>query len=517
MKHLVALASILTLISCGGSESTRPLGIISGPIITADPVVPSVPEPIVVPDPVVPDPEPIVILDPVPEPAPIVSVSNTYWHCDQSLADGNNTLFTLHLKEDATYRRHSGYIFPNEGSANWIDWQGTYWATTSGFTTQSNVGDALSFSYADEQSAVMNDNPTLESGIYNCKNVTDELAPPPPTPVDATPDLNQTMWSCDYVAQDGFSYFMRLNSDLTFDASLTGSNPSADWRLDAGTWSNDGKNLTLNNADGTVLLLTNQHKTIGYFYVSENGLNQCGVITPDEDPEIPEVAKNETKYKVIMSAGQSNAQNKNTKYSAELDWVPGNMIVWTSYDGWQKPDLCNQIWDDHYYPAAQGKCNNHLGFQIAKQVALKYPDHTVALIPTGEDGMSIYNWTTEGAKARDEYYNKMYTALEALDSTVTIDLIAFAQGESDNGNPDWSNQFDFLLQNTLKTKWFNESGKFLVPQTQFAHINGQIEALRNDGNHVTDYVYTRDLETKDGVHWNAESLREIGIRFSKYI
>ncbi len=228
----------------------------------------------------------------------------------------------------------------------------------------------------------------------------------------------------------------------------------------------------------------------------------------DAEPEIKDLGD----ILVLLMGGQSNALNNQTKYDSSLDRGLDNMIVWTSYNGWQKADLCTYIWDNQWYPKAGGNCSNHIGFQIAKNLAMKNPSKTIALIPTGSAGMPISHWY-DGRAGLKDFWGKAELALSNLDGKNDVDYIAFAQGESDAGNPKWLGDIYNLIKRTKDKNWFD--GKFIVSETFKSDVNEQMQELRWDGNNDTDYVSASGLYTKDGVHWNAAAIRELGKRFAE--
>lgn len=214
---------------------------------------------------------------------------------------------------------------------------------------------------------------------------------------------------------------------------------------------------------------------------------------------------------VLLFGGQSNALGERTAYDAELDAPIDNLIAWTSDNGWQKADLCTQIWDQKWYPAAGGACSNHPAFQAGKSLALINPDVTVAIIPTGSAGQKLSHWDN-GADGLKDFHGKATTALNALQHKDKVDLIAFAQGEADDGNSAWLSQLMNLIERTREMNWFE--GGFVVSETFKSDVNAKLRSLRQDGDPLTDFVSSEGLSTKDGVHWSGADLRQLGKRFA---
>jgi len=222
----------------------------------------------------------------------------------------------------------------------------------------------------------------------------------------------------------------------------------------------------------------------------------------------------------ILMAGQSNAsgqnsiadENNNQDQSSErvFVWVP-NPIGDGSTGSWQQADLCTQRWyvDDYsttqFWPANDNSnkpCQNHPGFQIAKQIA-QDSSRVVGLIVSSLPGQGISQWAS-GANGRVEIDNVAQGAMDALASSIPrnrryVKYIAWAQGENDrvdgeNRNQNnYASQFINLLNHFEGKNWFRTSdngggtaGK-LVPQ----YLNDKVPACRGPSSQPNGQLNTR--------------------------
>lgn len=219
---------------------------------------------------------------------------------------------------------------------------------------------------------------------------------------------------------------------------------------------------------------------------------------------------------VVLMMGQSNALGEDTAVDPDgLDSVNNNIIAWTQFDGWQVADLCTQIWQKGWFPWRGGVCSNHPAFQIAKGIVAADPSRKVAIIPTGVAGKPI-SWWDRGALAYELAEEHTREALAALPGKNQVDLVAWSQGEANDGVEDeWYNKLTDMISRLRSESWFNsQETVFIAQETKDSSVNDTLPRFDSDGDDLTNWVRASDLSTKDGVHWSASALRTLGNRYA---
>jgi len=218
---------------------------------------------------------------------------------------------------------------------------------------------------------------------------------------------------------------------------------------------------------------------------------------------------------VLLVDGQSNATSELINYDHNQDAPVNDVFVWVAGNSWEQANLCTQVWyDAGFYPAANGNCNGNIGFQIAKNLKLKYPNNRIALIPSGVPGMALSCWDT-GAQCWNQTQALVNEALGSIDGKSDVDFAAFLQGESDNGRSNWINELHGFIGRLRGTSWFRNDTRFIMSETHGFSINSQIRTLDRDGDFNTDWVSSDGLRSKDGTHWNAADTRRLGRQFAE--
>ncbi len=223
---------------------------------------------------------------------------------------------------------------------------------------------------------------------------------------------------------------------------------------------------------------------------------------------------------VVLMMGQSNALGEDTAVDPDgLDAVNPNIIAWTQFDGWQVADLCSQIWQKGWFPWRGGVCSNHPAFQIAKGIVASDPSRKVAIIPTGIAGKPI-SWWDNGALAYELANEQTRNALAALPSHSKVDLVAWSQGEANDGVEDqWYSNLTDLISRLRSESWFDvQETVFIAQETKDSSVNDTLPWFDSDNDDLTNWIAASDLSTKDGVHWSAAALRTLGNRYAtKYL
>lgn len=247
-----------------------------------------------------------------------------------------------------------------------------------------------------------------------------------------------------------------------------------------------------------------------------DGFDTCdpGTIASTPPSGTPQVS--DTVTDVVLMMGQSNALGENTLVDIQgVDAPSNNIVVWTQSNGWQIADLCTQIWQKGWFPWRGGVCSNHPAFQIAKGIIKSDPTRKVAIIPTGVAGKPISWWDTNGvAYAQAKLH--VETALASLPEKNEVNLVAWSQGEADNGTEDaWFVKLNDLFSRLRSESWVNpQQTIFIAQETKHSSINTKVPLLATDNDNLTGWIPASDLTTKDGVHWSANALREIGNRYA---
>ena len=214
--------------------------------------------------------------------------------------------------------------------------------------------------------------------------------------------------------------------------------------------------------------------------------------------------------KVILVFGQSNAAPRPSEYRSDLDYSVPNLYVYTTEDKWEVADLKTQVWQGFWYPSAGGVGTNHIAFQIGRSVAEANKDKNIGIITIGHPGQKIVCWNVSQS-CWTELERRIQSALTSLGQGNKIEYAAFLQGESDEGNSSWINEFYSLF---LRLQNFYNVEKIAVSETaRSTQINAQINQLCSDSNISTECVSANGLNASDGVHWDADDMRALGPRF----
>jgi len=223
---------------------------------------------------------------------------------------------------------------------------------------------------------------------------------------------------------------------------------------------------------------------------------------------------------VILMMGQSNALGEDTSVQPNsLDSPDNSIIVWTEFDGWQVADLCSQIWQKGWFPWRGGVCSNHPAFQIAKNIVNSNQSRKVALIPTGMAGKPI-SWWDDGAIAYVLAKAQAEAALSNLPGHDEVTFVAWSQGEADHGAETiWFNKLNNLISRLRNESWVDsQSTVFIAQETKDSSVNSKLSLFDTDSDSLTHWIPASDLPTKDGLHWSAPALRELGSRYAaKYL
>ena len=223
---------------------------------------------------------------------------------------------------------------------------------------------------------------------------------------------------------------------------------------------------------------------------------------------------------VILMMGQSNALGEDTNVDPQgLDATNNNIIAWTQFDGWQVADLCSQIWQKGWFPWRGGVCSNHPAYQIAKGIVAVDPTRKVAIIPTGIAGKPI-SWWDDGALAYELASEQATNALAALPGHNSVNLVAWSQGEANDGVEDvWYNKLTDLISRMRSESWMDsQETAFIAQETKNSSVNQKLPLFDSDNDSLTNWIPASDLPTKDGVHWSASALRTLGNRYAaKYL
>jgi len=247
-----------------------------------------------------------------------------------------------------------------------------------------------------------------------------------------------------------------------------------------------------------------------------DGFNTCDPGASTSTTPSGNVQVSSTVTDVVLMMGQSNALGENTLVDIQgVDAPRDNIVVWTQSNGWQVADLCTQIWQKGWFPWRGGVCSNHPAFQIAKGIINSDPTRKVAIIPTGIAGKPISWWDNNGvAYAQAKLH--VETALASLPEKNEVSLVAWSQGESDNGTEDaWFVKLNDLFSRLRTESWVDpQKTIFIAQETKHSSINTKLPLLATDNDNLTGWIPASDLTTKDGVHWSAGALREIGNRYA---
>lgn len=225
---------------------------------------------------------------------------------------------------------------------------------------------------------------------------------------------------------------------------------------------------------------------------------------------------------VFLSAGQSNATGGQTNYSPDhsRDRTNNRIIVWTENNRWEIADPKTQTWHNSKYPSGKGYYQNHPAFQIARGITDNDSCRVVAFIATAASGMPINHWLHDVNGHYSSILHKVPSALNALPGKYKIDMIWWMQGEADNDEivDRYFLKLGNLINRFRSQNWFDNNGLFVANETRIhTYANEAIRRLATDGDDFTDF--SRGADSADlrfpsilpaGVHFNAQSLRQIG-------
>ena len=300
---------------------------------------------------------------------------------------------------------------------------------------------------------------------------------------------------------------------------------------DGDGWGWDGTHSCRVNPGTSAAITSSPTKTTAQCIDSDNdgwgwdGTHSCQVqpVTTSIATKSASVTNNKSAIDgitdVVVMMGQSNALGHNTLVNLDYDHSDERIVVWTKYDGWQVADLCTQVWQGAWFPATGGACGNHPAFQIAKGIISKDPSRKVAVIPAGDAGKPITSWGA-GAPSLLAVKHRIETALAQLPNVETVDLVAWSQGESDNGNEyNWYNNLTDLIYRLRFEDWFDsENTRFIAQETAWSTVNNVVVWLNSDNDPLTGAVLAADQPLKDYAHFSGDALRVIGHRYAaKYL
>ncbi len=265
----------------------------------------------------------------------------------------------------------------------------------------------------------------------------------------------------------------------------------------------------------------------------KSNLASCSQNT--NDPRLSDITD------IFLMAGQSNATSDDPGYDPNKDSKDNRIFVWTSNNEWKVADLTQQTWKENSgrnkVPKNYGSPTNHPAYQVARHIIEKDPCRVVAFIPTSYPGQKINKWISSGGGDTDHYNfirSQVNSAISQVPSKNKLDMIAWIQGEADDGRTEYFNDLSRLVNKFRDEYWFDSTKYFVASQLKPDNIgavhphlgyernwntaNDQIAKLGFDGDPMTDFTHNSGLYTPDGTHFDSESIRKIGERMaSKYI
>jgi len=249
---------------------------------------------------------------------------------------------------------------------------------------------------------------------------------------------------------------------------------------------------------------------------------------------------------LILLTGQSNAQGQGSRVDLAVLDAPNNQVFAYTDDGdWQVADL-RQHWDGPEQPRRPGNNaliypnntpHNNLALHFGKALVELDPQRVVGFIIATSPGSGIRTWD-KGSSFYQTISNKASRALGAT-SKSNFDAVLWHQGETDfqffgTSDPNapvqdrqnstyYPDRLNGLISNFRAEPWFNENrGIFICAETQTtstavasaAPVNSRLMALNSDNDPYTGCVTSNGLQTRDGVHFNAEAIRSLGRRYA---
>ncbi|MEM7256802.1 MAG: sialate O-acetylesterase [Pseudomonadota bacterium] len=239
---------------------------------------------------------------------------------------------------------------------------------------------------------------------------------------------------------------------------------------------------------------------------------------------------------LLLITGQSNVQGSQTAYDPALDTTDSRVFAYTSNGTWEVADL-HQAWDVNNWHPGNGSIAdpsrqpyNHFGFHAAKTIVQQDPSRVVGIVVASAPGEGIKHWDTCGAFFT-EVSDKAQAALSAQSGKTRFDGILWHQGETDwqtSGTSDvdasadekayddyYPEKLANLMQNFRDQSWFGANRPFICGETSQAPVNQRLNELNSDASDWTACVAGSDLSTRDGTHFDANGLRELGKRYGE--
>ncbi len=237
---------------------------------------------------------------------------------------------------------------------------------------------------------------------------------------------------------------------------------------------------------------------------------------------------------LLLVTGQSNVQGSQTTYDASLDAVHPRVFAYTSNDIWEVADL-HQAWDVNGWHPGNGSISNpdnepynHFAFHAARTIVEQDPARVVGIVIASAPGEGIQHWDA-GSDFFNEVVAKAQDAIAEQGIREQFDGILWHQGETDwqsSGTSDvdatplersyteyYPEKLTSLIQNFRDQPWFGANRAFICGETSQAPVNAHLDDLNTDHSDWTACVAGSDLTTRDGTHFDAAGLRELGRRY----
>ncbi len=239
---------------------------------------------------------------------------------------------------------------------------------------------------------------------------------------------------------------------------------------------------------------------------------------------------------MLLITGQSNVQGSQTIYDPGLDTVDPRVFAFTSNGIWEVADL-HQAWDVNDWHPGNGALTdssrqpyNHFAFHAARTIVQQDPSRVVGIVVASAPGEGIQHWDT-CSPFFDVVSSKAQTALAGQTGKNYFDGILWHQGETDwqtSGTSDvdasaaeksyeeyYPEKLTQLIQNLRDQTWFGDNRAFICGETSQAPVNARLNELNTDQSDWTACVAGSDLSTRDGTHFDAPGLRELGKRYGE--
>ena len=239
---------------------------------------------------------------------------------------------------------------------------------------------------------------------------------------------------------------------------------------------------------------------------------------------------------MLLVTGQSNVQGSQTAYDAAIDTVDPRVFAFTSSGNWEVADL-HQAWDVNNWHPGNGSIAdptkqpyNHFAFHAARTIVQQDPSRVVGIVEASAPGEGIKHWDP-CSPFSETLANKAQAALAAQTGKNYFDGILWHQGETDwqvSGTSDvdasakeksyeqyYPEKLANLIQNFRDQSWFGANRPFICGETSQAPVNARLNELNTDLSEWTACVAGSDLSTRDGTHFDAPGLRELGKRYGE--